>query len=159
MYWYTHAAARKINSGALMADAWHHRSDALSSVGSFVGILGARLGLPILDPIASVVICLFVVKAAVDIFLDAIGKMTDKSCDESLITAIREAILKQDGILGIDEIKTRQFGNRIYVDIDIRVDGTQPLCDAHTIAHSAHDIVETQFPLVKHCMIHLNPND
>lgn len=74
MFWYTRAAAKKINSGALMADAWHHRSDALSSIGAFIGILGARLGYPVLDPIASVVICLFIVKASVDIFKDAIDK-------------------------------------------------------------------------------------
>ena len=61
MYWFTRAAAKKINSGALMADAWHHRSDALSSIGAFVGILGARLGYPILDPIASIIICIFVI--------------------------------------------------------------------------------------------------
>ena len=85
MYWYTRNAAKKINSGALMADAWHHRSDALSSVGSFVGIFGARMGFPMLDPLASVVICLFVVKAAVDIFRDAISKMTDKSCDQETV--------------------------------------------------------------------------
>ena len=65
MFWYTRSAAKKINSGALMADAWHHRSDAMSSVGAFIGILGARLGFPILDPIASVAICVLIVKASV----------------------------------------------------------------------------------------------
>ena len=90
MYWYTRNAAKKINSGALMADAWHHRSDALSSVGSFVGIFGARMGFPMLDPLASVVICLFVVKAAVDIFRDAISKMTNTmSILRSVQTATR----------------------------------------------------------------------
>ena len=64
MFWYTRSAAKKIDSGALMADAWHHRSDALSSIGSFAGILGARMGYPILDPIASVIICGFILKAA-----------------------------------------------------------------------------------------------
>ena len=94
MFWYTRAAAKKINSGALMADAWHHRSDALSSVGAFVGILGARLGYPILDPIASVVICLFIAKAAVDIFQDAINKMVDRSCDEKTENEIRQVVAK-----------------------------------------------------------------
>mgnify|MGYP000914382035 CR=1 FL=1 len=72
MFWYTRSAAKKINSGALMADAWHHRSDAMSSVGAFIGILGARLGFPILDPLASVAICILIVKASVDIFKDAL---------------------------------------------------------------------------------------
>lgn len=82
MFWYTRHAAKTINSSSLMADAWHHRSDALSSVGSFIGIFGARLGFPILDPIASVVICLFILKAAFDIASDAVDKLTDKACDE-----------------------------------------------------------------------------
>ena len=68
MYWFTRSAAKKINSGAVMADAWHHRSDALSSIGALIGIIGARSGFPILDPIASVIICLFIAKAAYEIF-------------------------------------------------------------------------------------------
>ena len=159
MFWYTRGTAKKINSGALMADAWHHRSDALSSVGSFVGILGARLGLPILDPIASVVICLFIVKAAYDIFRDAIRKMTDESCDDDVVNEIRRVSLSQDGVLGIDQIQTRLFGNRIYVDIEICADGSVPLKQSHSIAEKVHDAIEAAFPDVKHCMVHVNPTD
>ena len=125
MFWYTYFAAKRIHSSALMADAWHHRSDALSSIGSFAGILGARLGLPILDPLASVGICLFILKAAWDIFRDAIGKMTDHSCDDVTVAKLQELILKQEGVLGIDDLKTRLFGDRIYVDIEIRADGNK----------------------------------
>ena len=82
MFWYTKSCARKIDSSALMADAWHHRSDAFSSIGALVGIGGARLGYPVMDSIASLVIFGFIVKAAYDIFKDAIDKMVDHSCDE-----------------------------------------------------------------------------
>jgi cation diffusion facilitator family transporter len=157
MFWYTRGAAKKIDSGALMADAWHHRSDALSSVGSFVGILGARLGLPVLDPIASVVICLFIIKAAYDIFKDAIRKMTDEACDDHVVEEIKHVSLAQEGVLGIDQIQTRIFGNRIYVDIEICADGTVPLRQSHGIAQQVHDAIETAFPAVKHCMVHVNP--
>lgn len=157
MYWYTRRAAKQIDSDAMMADAWHHRSDALSSVGSFLGILGARLGLPVLDPIASVVICLFVIKAAVDIFRDAVGKVTDRACDEETTAQLQNVIAGQEGVLGIDQMKTRQFGNRIYVDVEIRADQTLSLKEAHHIAHRVHDTVEQQFEKVKHCMIHVNP--
>ncbi|MEG1781979.1 MAG: cation diffusion facilitator family transporter [Oscillospiraceae bacterium] len=157
MYWFTRAAAKKINSGALMADAWHHRSDALSSIGSFVGILGARMGFPILDPIASVVICFFICKAAYDIFKDAINKMVDKSCDEETIVKIEETIKTQEGVMAIDDIRTRLFGNKIYVDIEIAADGQQSLTQAHGIAQGVHDMVEKNFPEVKHCMVHVNP--
>lgn len=157
MYWYTRAAAKKINSGALMADAWHHRSDALSSVGSFAGILGARLGYPIFDPIASVIICIFILKAAFEIFMDSINKMTDKACDDETIEVIRSLILKQEGVLGIDQIKTRLFGDRIYVDVEIQADGNISLKQAHDIAHYVHDSIENNIPKIKHCMVHVNP--
>ena len=111
MYWYTRAAAKKIESSALMADAWHHRSDALSSIGSFAGVLGARLGMPVLDPVASVVICLFILKAAWDIFQDAISKMIDRACPAEVEARMRTAALEQEGVLGIDRLQTRLFGD------------------------------------------------
>ena len=157
MYWYTRNAAKKINSGALMADAWHHRSDALSSVGSFVGIFGARMGFPILDPLASVVICLFVVKAAVDIFRDAISKMTDRSCDQKTVNEMHDCIMNIRGVEGIDLLKTRSFGSKYYVDIEISADGNKKLWETHAIAENVHQAIEHQFPLVKHCMVHVNP--
>ena len=157
MYWYTRSAAKKINSGALMADAWHHRSDALSSVGSFVGILGARLGMPVLDPLASVVICIFIAKAAYDIFMDDIDKLVDRSCDDKTVQKITDITNNQQGVLAVDEIRTRLFGNKIYVDIEISADGDQSLFKAHAIAQELHDKIENEFPLVKHCMIHVNP--
>lgn len=157
MYWYTQRAAKKINSGALMADAWHHRSDALSSIGSFIGIIGARLGLPIMDPIASVLICFFIVKAAVSIFIDAVGKMIDKSCDEATIMEMKSIIIDQEGVTGIDQIKTRVFGDRIYVDVEIRANGQETLSSTHKIAHQVHDVIEKYFENVKHCMVHVNP--
>lgn len=157
MYWYTRAAAKRINSDALMADAWHHRSDSLSSIGAFVGILGARLGFPVLDPIASVIICLFILKAAFDIFRDATDKMVDKSCGSETEQCMKEVILKQDGVEGIDELKTRLFGARIYVDVEISADGNITLFKAHEIAENVHGCIEREFKTVKHCMVHVNP--
>lgn len=158
MYWYTRFYAKKIKSDALMADAWHHRSDALSSVGSLAGILGARLGLPILDPIASLVICLFIAKAAFDIFKDAINKMVDHSCDEETENKIRNLVLTQDGVLGIDLLQTREFGARIYVDIEIRADGNLTLNESHKIAEKVHNAIEQTFNVVKHITVHVNPD-
>ena len=157
MYWYTRATAKKINSGALMADAWHHRSDALSSVGSFSGILGARLGFPIFDPIASIIICVFILKAAFEIFMDSINKMTDKACEDETIETIESNKKKKKGVLGIDQIKTRLFGDRIYVDIEIQANENITLKQAHEIAHDVHDAIENNIPKIKHCMVHVNP--
>ena len=157
MFHYTRIYAKRIDSGALMADAWHHRSDALSSVGALIGIAGARIGFPILDPIASLVICVFIEKAAYDIFMDAVDKMVDKACDEEVELRLRECALAQEGVLGVDLLHTRVFANKIYVDIEIRVDGDKKLRESHGIAEQVHDAIEQTFPKVKHIMVHVNP--
>ncbi|MCM1266836.1 MAG: cation diffusion facilitator family transporter [Bacteroidales bacterium] len=158
MYQYTRISAKRIDSGALMADAWHHRSDALSSVGALIGIGGARLGFPILDPIASLVICLFIEKAAYEIFMDAVDKMVDKACDEEMEAALKDCAIAQEGVLGIDLLHTRVFGNKVYVDIEIRADGEETLRCAHETAERVHDAIEKNFPKVKHIMVHVNPS-
>lgn len=157
MYWFTRAAAKKINSGVLMADAWHHHSDALSSVGALAGVAGARLGYPILDSIASVVISIIVLKVAIDIFTDAMNKMVDKSVDEDILQRMAAVVLDTDGVVQIDKLKTRLFGAKVYVDLDIAVNGTLSLEESHAIAQQVHDAIENEFPDVKHCMVHVNP--
>ncbi len=157
MYHYTMHTAKKIKSTALKADAWHHRSDALSSVGSFAGILGARMGLPICDPIASLVICAFIAKAAWDIFYEAVNGLVDHSADDETCTELRRLISEQDGVLCVDDLKTRMFGSKLYVDVEIGADGNQTLRQAHEIAQCVHDIIEKRFENVKHCMVHVNP--
>ena len=158
MFRYTKHAAKKINSGALMADAWHHRSDALSSVGAFAGILGARMGMPVLAPLASVIICVFIEKAAVDIFRDAVDKMVDRSCPDETVDGMKEVILGTQGVLGIDELKTRLFGSKIYVEVEILMDAGKTLVEAHDTAEEVHRAIEEAFPEVKHCMVHVNPD-
>ena len=157
MFWYTKKGADRIGSGALLADAWHHRSDAMSSVGSLIGIAGARLGYPILDPLAGIVICLFIFKAAYDIFKDALKKMVDESVEEEIVTELRRQILQEEGVLKVDDIRTRVFGARYYVDVEIAADGQQSLSEAHDIAERVHDHMEELFPDIKHIMVHVNP--
>ena len=157
MYWYTRYYAKRIDSSALMADAWHHRSDALSSIGALIGIGGARLGFPVMDSIASVVIFLFIVKAAYEIFRDAMEKMVDHSCDEETEKKIHDCITQNPEVKGIDLLQTRIFGNKIYVDVEISLDGTITLQEAHGIAEDVHDAIEREFPKVKHIMVHVNP--
>lgn len=157
MYWYARSVAKKFDSGALMADAWHHRSDALSSIGALIGIEGARRGILILEPLASTIICLFICKAAYDIFKDAIDKMVDKSCSPEFEQQIREETLNVEGVLGIDLLQTRLFGSKIYVDLEISADGNRSLNETHAIAECVHHMLEDKFPKVKHIMVHVNP--
>ena len=157
MYWYTRYYAKKIDSSALMADAWHHRSDAFSSVGALVGIGGAMLGFPIMDSVASLVIFIFIAKAAYDIFKDATDKMVDHSCDEETKKKIYDCVIQNEEVLGIDLLQTRIFGNKIYVDVEILVDGSYTLFKAHDIAEEVHENIEKNFSKVKHIMVHVNP--
>jgi len=159
VFWYVRAAAKKIDSSALMADAWHSRADGLSSIGSFIGILGARMGFPILDSVAALVICAFIIKTAISITLDAIGKMTDRACDDNTVSEMREVILSQESVIGIDLLRTRIFGNRVFVDVEISVSSSHSFTEAHDISHNVHDAIEKQFPKVKHCKVHANPAD
>lgn len=156
MFWYTKINAARIDSSALLADAWHHRSDAFSSVGALIGIAGARRGFPVMDSIASLVIFVFIIKAAYDIFMDAVNKVVDHSCDEETEREIYERVMRNEAVMGIDSLHTRIFGNKIYIDLEIAVDGSYTLNKAHEIAEEVHEDIEKNFQKVKHIMVHVN---
>lgn len=157
MYWYTKISADKIKSDALRAEAWHHRSDALSSIGSLIGVSGAMLGVKILDPVMAGIIGLVIIKVSYDIVKEAVNKMVDKACDEETVEKIKQVILQIEGVEGLDLIKTRMFGTKMYVDVEISADGNLLLRESHEIAEAVHDNIEKQFTDVKHCTVHVNP--
>ncbi len=161
MFWYTMYYANQLKSGAFKADAWHHRSDALSSIGALFGIIGARHGFPILDQIASIIICMIILFVAIGIFKDAIEKMLDTSCDENFENELKDFVIHfSESIgqaIGIDLIKTRKFGEKIYAEMEINIDGNLLLKEAHDIAENLHDAIERKYPDIKHVMIHVNP--
>ena len=157
MFWYTRHWARAIRSSAFEADAWHHRSDAMSSIGALVGVGGSMLGYPVLDPIASVVICLFILKQGISIIYDALKKMLDTSCGEQFEKEVRQLVDAENQVERIDMLRTRMFGDKVYIDMEIAIDGSMQLTDAHAIAERVHDDIEHAFPEVKHVMIHVNP--
>ncbi len=157
MFWYTRHWARIADSSAFMADAWHHRSDALSSIGALAGIGASMAGFGAGDAAASLIICLVILKVAFDVSKDALSKMTDTSCEREFEREIEACIEGIGGVVRVDMLHTRKFGNRVYVDAEIAVDGTLPLSQAHEIAEVAHNAVESNFSEVKHIMIHENP--
>ena len=157
MFWYTRHGARAIGSDVFMADAWHHRSDALSSVAALIGVGAARLGFPLGDPIASIVICLFVLKVAWDVGRDAVGKLVDETGGEELNALIAQHVLSCEGIDHIDSVLTRQFGSQFYADVEVAMDGTLSLDEAHRRAEAVHDLIERECPDVKHVTVHVNP--
>lgn len=157
MYWYTVKVAKKIKSLSMEADAWHHRSDAFSSIGTFVGILGARMGFRILDPIAAIIVSIFIIKVGVDLYIKSIKGLVDEAADDETIVKIKDLAFSVDGVKDIKDLKTRIFGNKIYVDIDILVDGNISVKEGHEIAEKVHDLIEYDIEDVKHCMIHVEP--
>lgn len=161
MFWYTMYYAKKLKSGAFKADAWHHRSDALSSIGALAGIVGARHGFPVFDQIAGIVICIMILGVAVSIFRDAVEKMLDTSCDEEFEKGLEKYVHTFAGEngedMGVDFLRTRKFGERIYVEMEISLKGDMSLIEAHDIAEKLHDGLEKDFPDIKHVMIHVNP--
>lgn len=158
MYWYTKKAADLTNSNALLAAAWDHRSDAFSSLGSFVGILGARMGYPVLDPIASLVICAIITYTGLKIVYESFERMTDHCAETEQVNSYIETIQAVPGVMHIDYVRTRIFGNRVYVDTEITIDDAQSFLEAHAIVEAVHHAVEEKFPEVKHCMVHANPD-
>lgn len=159
LYWYTIISARKINSISLKAEAWHHRSDAFSSIGCFAGILGARLGYPVLDPVASIIIAMFILKVALDIFRETMDKMIDKTCSDDVNERLKQEVISVNGVEHIDKLTTRQFGSKIYVDVEITMDGTLTLFEAHKTAEAVHHLLEKENTNIKHCMVHVNPDE
>ncbi|MCL2616106.1 MAG: cation diffusion facilitator family transporter [Defluviitaleaceae bacterium] len=157
IFWYVRGAAKRLNSDALMADAWHSRSDGLSSIGSLIGIAGARAGFPVMDYLASIVICAFIIKVGIDIGKSAIDKISDKSCDKDTVEEIRRLVLTGNGVMGIERLNTRMFGNKIYVDVDIYFDGNSSLFETHAVMQHIHDEIESKVEGVKHCMVHASP--
>ncbi|WP_291564158.1 MULTISPECIES: cation diffusion facilitator family transporter [unclassified Clostridium] len=158
MYWYTIITARKVKSIAMEADAWHHRSDAISSVGTLIGIAGARMGFKFLDPVAGIIVSLILIKVGVEFYLKATDQLVDQSADDEVIEQIKEVATSIEGVKEIHDLKTRKFGNKIYVDIEIQVDKRITVEEGHHIASLVHDSIEDTIEDVKHCMIHVEPD-
>ena len=157
MYWYTIKVARKIESISMEADAWHHRSDAFSSIGTFIGVLGAKLGFPALDPIAGIVVSILIIKVGIDLYIKSVKELTDESAGEELIIQMKEKIYSIEGVEEIKSLKSRIFGNKIYVDLEIFVNQDITVKEGHDIAEKVHDKLENDIKDIKHCMVHIEP--
>ncbi|MEL7597371.1 MAG: cation diffusion facilitator family transporter, partial [Clostridiaceae bacterium] len=118
---------------------------------------GSRIGYPILDPIASLVICIIIFKIAIDIYIKAANELMDHSADKSTVETIKNDIIEINGVIKIDELKTRIHASRVYVDVEISVSKKLSLTEAHDIAEKVHFKIENNNEKVKHCMVHVNP--
>ena len=157
LYRKTKVDAKKANSQALLAQAWDHRSDTLTSIGALVGILGAIFNLGFLDPLASLFILFFILKLAIKVIKTGVSQVVDESADDEQVQAIKKIVKNNKNVISIDEIKTRMFGVKYYVDLEISLDKNLSLEEAHFIAEEVHDEIEDKLSGVIHCMIHVNP--
>ncbi len=157
MFWYTRHGAKQIGSDVFMADAWHHRTDALSSVAALIGVGATMLGFPLGDSIASLIICLFILKVAWEVGREAVGKLVDESGGKELNEAIAHCAMQSPAVDHIDSVVTRRFGSLYYADLEVAMDGTMTLQEAHDYAEEIHERVERECPQVKHVTVHVNP--
>ncbi len=157
MYRYTIKAAKKIKSTSMEADAWHHRSDAFSSIGTFLGILGARIGIPALDPITGIVVSFFVIKVGIDLYMKSVSELVDESASQEILEKIKKKTNSVEGVRGIKTLKTRISGNVIYVDLEILVDGHISVKEGHDISKIVHDKILNGIEDVKYSMVHIEP--
>lgn len=156
-YQMAYRVGKKVNSNALIADAWHHRSDALSSIAAFIGIVGARLGFYILDPLAGLIVAILVIKVGFDIFKECFHQLIDVSIQLEELDELKDAILKQGNVQHIGDIRTRKHGSKIFVDIRICVDASMDIQEGHIVAEDVESIIRNQLKNVKDVIVHLDP--
>ena len=160
LYHYTASRGKALSSQALVANAWHHRSDALSSIGAAVGIGGAILlgqRWAVLDPVASVVVGLMLVKVAVELLRTSIGELTECSLPEATEREIAGIVQSFPGVAEPHNLRTRRIGNRIAIEMHIRMDGDLPLRQAHDSASAIERRLKQRFGPATHVSIHTEP--
>ena len=156
-YRITIKVANKINSPALKADAWHHRSDALSSIAAFIGIGGAIIGFKILDSLASIVVALFVSKVGIDILLKSVNELMDLSIGKEYEDKIIYIAKNTEGVEDILDLRTRKYGSMAYVDLVICVDKNLTVYKGHDIASNLEDTILKNMDFIKGITVHVEP--
>ena len=157
LFLYTRKQASITGLNSLKALTTDHLTDMLSSAGALIGVLGARLGFPVLDPIASVIIALLILRSAGEVFRSAVNVLMDVSVDNRTQKELEQAILSNHHVQRIDVLRTRSVGAGFYVEVEICCCRHLKLHEAHDVAEEIHDRIEKDFPKVRHVMVHTNP--
>lgn len=160
IYRYTAAKGKKLESKAVIANAWHHRSDALSSIGAAIGIAGAIfLGerWTVLDPLASIVVGAMLIKVAWDLLGPSLGELTEQSLPDETEKEILDLVQSVPGVSDPHNLRTRRIGNHIAAEVHIRLDGSMPLSEAHDKASAIERQFKERFGQEAHIIIHMEP--
>ncbi|MBL0283871.1 MAG: cation transporter [Zoogloea sp.] len=156
LFRYMLAVAERVRSSMLVANAWHARSDAASSLVVGIGIAGNLLGFALLDPIAALIVGCMVSKMGWSFLWDALHDLTDRAANEEQIAAISTEILATPGVLGLHELKTRKTGDMILADVHLEIDGSLSVTEGHDIAELARINVMTRHPVL-YLLVHVDP--
>lgn len=148
---------KKQYSSALADNAANYRTDVITSATAAVGTLLSTAGLGIADLVAGMVICALIIKTAVEVFISAIDGMLDSSASDDVVEKLQTAAREVDGVMRVDNLLTRRFGGKLYVEIEISAKADISLKDGHDIAQNVHDEIERTDSTIKHCTVHVNP--
>lgn len=158
LYWITKRAGEKEGSGLMKANAWHHRADAISSVVALVGVGGSILGVPLLDPLAGLVVSGMILKAGVQTGYESILELVDAAVDPSLLEPIKETIVKVDGVKGCHRLRGRKAGTSLYLDVHIEVYPFLSVSAAHDIGETVRHHIQKAHNQVAEVFIHIDPS-
>ena len=159
LYQYTKRIARKTRSKLLLANAWHHRSDAISSIVVLFGIMAVLYGYPFADAVAAIIVALMVAKIGLSLLLESVKELVDTSLPTGFVGEIRTAILNTDGVRGIHLLRTRQMGEDAYVDAHIVVNPRISVSEGHMIADEVRDGLIASFDDIMDVLVHIDPED
>ena len=157
LYRYTIRVGRRINSPVLIASAWHHRSDALSSIPTFLGILGARIGFPFMDPLAAVITSIFILRIGLDIGKGVFAELVESSVDTATLNQIQGVVSSVKEVHRVHDLAARRLGPDILVEMHILVDGNLSVQKGHQIADEVEHHLKQQVPGVSRVTIHVDP--
>jgi len=157
MYQYAVRIGKRIKSSAVIADAWHHRSDAFSSVATLIGITGAIYGFPFMDPIAGIIVSILILKTALSIYIDAIKSLMDTAPDKEVLDSIKSAAKLAEGVKSVQDIKVRQYGSKYIVDMKICVNPKITVEEGHGAAARAKQSIIKENTDVLDVLVHVNP--
>ena len=159
LYRYTMAVGKKLKSESVQANAWHHRSDAISSLAAFVGIAGAQMGWPLMDPLAAVIVGIMIAQVGITIARDAVNNLMDTGVPESELKNMMAIIKASPGVLHFHELKTRRLGKDVLVDLHIQVPPRISISEAHNIAETVRFRLKQNVEDVSDALVHIDAED
>ncbi|XP_039128873.1 metal tolerance protein 2 [Dioscorea cayenensis subsp. rotundata] len=158
LYWITKKTGEKEGSGLMQANAWHHRADAVSSVVALIGVGGAILGVPFLDPLAGLVVSGMILKAGIETGWESVKELVDAGVPQHVLAPIRQTITEVDGVKGCHRLRGRKAGSALYLDVHIEVDPFLSISAAHDIGENVRHHIQKNYNQVAEVFIHIDPS-